>query len=296
MYPISKQKRPLKKDHSDVPSSSGESNFKTVPRHPPVYLFLAVAAFFAVLLGAALADAGPFDLPPSDFDIMDAAEGTQVIGHGHYEVTPNDPRHATAFGEDRFNNGEYDVECDKLELSGDDQLPRMVTFEHTFFSANGTLRRANKANFQTGLASCIRYDNGQPVVLSTVLQFPPDTFGGAMIILPLKDYLLRGQKDGIILHDFNCAPGPKIFKVEARAHPPSTWVHFPGEVVRVDIKPDFGWLNFAAALFLPEIHAWFSLKDDWRFVGGQFTRFYKGPEIILAGVPKTGPKETGANR
>jgi hypothetical protein len=47
----------------------------------------------------------------------------------------------TAFGEDRFNDGEYDTERDKLELLGDDRVPRMVTFEHTFFNADGTLQR-----------------------------------------------------------------------------------------------------------------------------------------------------------
>lgn len=291
---ISKQKRSLTKDRSDVVSGR-ESNSETVPRRASVHFCLAVAALFVVWLGAAMADAGSFDLPPSDFDIIDAAD-TQVIGHAHYEVTPDGPWHATAFGEDRFNDGEYDIERDKLELRSDNQLPRMITFEHTFFNANGTLQRANKANFQTGLASCIQYENGQPVVLSTVLQFPLDTFAGAAIVLPLKDYLLRGKKDGIILHDFNCLPGPQIFKVKTRVHPPSIWAHFPGEVVRVDIEPDFGWLNFVAALFVPKIHAWFSPRDSWRFVGGQFTRFYKGPEIILARVPKMGPKETGANR
>ena len=47
-----------------------------------------------------------------------------------------------------------------------------------------------------------------------------------------------------------------------------------------------GLVSFIAALFVPEIHVWFSPSDDWRFVGGQFTRCYKGPEIILALVPK----------
>ncbi len=66
-------------------------------------------------------------------------------------------------------------------------------------------------------------------------------------------------------------------------------------MARVDIKPDFGWLNFVAALFVPEIRAWFSLSDDSRFVGGKFTQFYKGFEIILALVPKTGQNETSPN-
>jgi hypothetical protein len=227
---LSREKRSLNRDRPDV-ASSDEFNPETAPHCDPVRLCLAVAALVALWLGAAIADAGPFDLPPSDFDIIDAAEGTQRIGHGHYEVSPDGHGNATAFGENRFNDGEYDVERDKLELHGDDQVPRMVTFEHAFFNANGTLQRANKANFQTGLASCIQYENGQPVVLSTMLQFPPDTFAGAAIVIPLKGYLLRGKKSGIVLHDFNCIPGPEILKVKAYPQPPSEWAHFPGEVV-----------------------------------------------------------------
>jgi hypothetical protein len=248
-------------------------------------LGLAVAALVALWLGAVIAYAGPFDFPPSDFNIMNA-DDTQVIGHGHYEVRPDGKEYATALGEDRFDDGEYDLERDKLELRGDDQVPRMVTFEHTFFNADGSLQRVGKANLQTGLASCVEYENGQPLVQSAVLQFPLDTFAGAAVIIPLKGDLLRGQREGITLHDFNCMPGPEIFKVNAYPQPPSEWAHFPGEVVRVDITPDFGLLSFIAALFVPEIHVWFSPSDDWRFVGGQFTRFYKGPEIILALAPK----------
>jgi hypothetical protein len=112
-------------------------------------LCLAVAALVAAWLGAAIAYAGPFDFPPSDFNIMNA-DGTQVIGHGHYEVTHDGNGYGTAFGEDRFNDGQYDIERDKLELRGDNQFPPMVTFKHTFFDANGTLQREAKADFQTG--------------------------------------------------------------------------------------------------------------------------------------------------
>jgi hypothetical protein len=184
------------------------------PRHDLVWLCLVIAAVVALWLSAAMAHAGPFDFPPSDFNIMDA-DGVQVIGHGHYEVTPDGKGYETAFGEDRFNDGEYDIERDKLELHGDDQVPRMITFEHTFFNANGTLQRVSKANLQAGLTSCIQYENSQAVTHSTVLQFPPDTFAGAAIIIPLKGYLLQGKKNGIVLHDFNCIPGPEILKVKA---------------------------------------------------------------------------------
>jgi len=276
----SKQRRSLKKDRSDV-ASDVQPNSESAPRRAPVRHCVAAAALVAWCLSAAIAYAGPFDFPPSDFNIMDAND-TQVIGHGHYEATPDGNGYETALGEDRFNDGEYDIERDKLELRGDDQVPRMVTFEHTFFNPNGSLQRVSEVNFQSGLTSCIQYKNGQAVVHRKVLQFPPDTFAGAAIVIPLKGYLLRGNRSEIVLHDFNCIPGPEILKVKAYPQPPSEWAHFPGEVVRVDIKPDFGWLNVVAALFVPEIRAWFSPSDDWRFVGGNFTRFYKGPMIILA--------------
>ena len=211
------------------------------------------------------------------------ADFKQVIGHGHYEVRLDDNRNAAALGEDRAKDGEYDLERDKLELYAEDRVRRRVTFEHTFFSANGRLQREAKANFQTGLASCMQYENEQPVVRST-LQFPRDTFAGAAVIIALKGNLLLGKETDLALHDFNCMPGPKILKVEAYPQQPSSWVHFPGEVVRVDIKPDFGWVSFVAAIF---VRTWFSLSQGWRLVGAKFTWFYKGPEIaLLAAVPK----------
>ncbi len=270
--------------------SSGKSNHESGSRLL-VWLCLAVAAVIELWLSTAIAYADPFDFPPSDFNILDA-DGTQMIGHGHYEITPDSGGYATVFGEDRFKNGEYDIERDKLELRGDDQIPRMVTFEHTFYKANGTLQRVNRANLESGSASCIQYENGQPVVHSAAVQFPPDTFAGAAIVIALKLDLLRGRTNGIVLHDFNCIPGPGILKVNAYPQPPSEWALFPGELVRVDIKADFGWLNFVTALFVPEIHAWFSPSDNWRFVGGKFRRFYKGPEMILALLPKTNHNET----
>ena len=66
MCRISQQKRSRKKDRSDV-ASSGESNSQTPPREL-VPFCLAAAAPFVVWLIAAIADAGPFDLPPSDFE------------------------------------------------------------------------------------------------------------------------------------------------------------------------------------------------------------------------------------
>jgi hypothetical protein len=88
---ISKQKRSIKKDPFDIKNpltirrsglsaneraeSSGKSNRELAPRHRPVRLCLAAAAFIALWFSATIAYAGPFDFSPSDFNIMDA-DGT----------------------------------------------------------------------------------------------------------------------------------------------------------------------------------------------------------------------------
>lgn len=257
-------------------------------------LCLRLAAPVALWLSAAIVHANPFDFPPSSFNIMDA-NGTQMIGRAHYEVRSEGNGYVTAIGEDRFNDGEYDIERDELEIDGDEQVPRMVAFEHTFFNANGAVQRANKANFQTGLASCIQYEDGRPRALSGVLNFPPDTFAGAAIVIALQGYLAAGNQSGIVLHDFSCIPGPEIIAVRAYPQSPSEWAHFPGRVVQVEIKPDFAWLDLLVALFVPAIRAWFSPSDNWRFVGGRFTRFYKGPEILLVLASNTAHKQSDPN-
>jgi len=215
------------------------------------------------------------------------SESERVIGHGRYEITRLDNGRATALGEDRFDDGEYDVERDDLEFNGD-QIPRMLTFEHAFFNADGTLQRVNKADFQTGRASCTEYQNGKSTVRDTILQVPADTFAGSAIVIPMRGHLTRGERERITLHDFNCIPGPEILGVRAYLQPLSKWAHFSNEVVAVDIKPDFGWLNLLVDPFMPEIRAWFDPADDWRFVGAKFTRYYKGPEILLALRKKQG--------
>jgi hypothetical protein len=273
-------------------TDSRQSNVELASHCDAIRLRLVVLALVALWLGPTIAYAEPFDIIPSDFNILDGA-GAQVIGHGHYEVIRDGKGYATTFGKDRFNNGEYDTERDKLELQGDNRMPRMLTFEHTFFNADGTLQRVNKADLQTGAASCIRYENGQPI-RNAVLQFPTGTFAGSAIVIPLKGSLLLGDRREIVLHDFNCVPGPKILKVNAYPQSPSKWTYFPSEVVRVAIKPDFGWLDFIIAPFVPEMSAWFSPADDWRFVGGQRSSDTPRPRArnrTKGGQPKSGDPE-----
>ena len=49
----------------------------------------------------------------------------------------------------------------------------------------------------------------------------------------------------------------------------------------MDIKPDLGWLGTVIAPFLPELRAWFDPSDNWTLAGGEFSRYYRGPRIML---------------
>jgi hypothetical protein len=234
-----------------------------------------------------------FGLPPTHFEILNQA-GTQVIGHGRYEVVSSGDHLATALGENHFNDGTYDIERDRLVVDGPGKAPRMLTYDHAYYAANGSVERESKANFTTGEVACIRYDNGKADVTSATFELPPDTYSGSLIIVPIRDSMMRGESGPIILHDVNCAPGPKLFKIKARATKRSTWKFYPGELTQIEIEPDLGWLNLVLAPFVPHIKAWFNPANNWTFVGGNFQLYYKGPKVILARVPADYPVKGAA--
>lgn len=237
-----------------------------------------------ILAPARLAFAQNFAIPPTHFKILNKV-GAQVIGQGSYKIVSSGDKLATATGENRFNDGSYDIERDRLELGAPGEAPRMLTYDHAFYAPGGSIQRESKADFATGKVACIRYDNGKAEETSATLNLPPDTYSGSMIIVPIRDRLMRGEPGPLILHDVNCTPGPKLLKIKAYAKKRSTWKFYPGELVEVDIEPDFGWLNLVLAPFIPNIRAWFDPADKWNFVGGNFQLYYKGPKVILARVP-----------
>ena len=229
--------------------------------------------------------AGQLDFPPvADFDIL-SADGSQVIGHTHFTLSPEASGSQLIYIESRFLNGEHDIEQNRLADRGPNELPVLKTYEHSFFNPGGTLVRQAKADFLSGQASCLIYDNGEQKVYTATLNLPADTYAGSALLIPLQRHLSQGSKDPVEFHDFTCVPGPKVVAVSAAAKELTRWVHYPGETLEVDVKPEFGWLDFVIAPFVPKMHAWFNPTDSWNFVGGQLTRYYKGPQIILARVP-----------
>lgn len=249
-----------------------------------------------VLLIPSVLLAGQLDFPPvADFDIL-SADGSQVIGHTHFTLSPESSGSQLIYIESRYRSREYDIEKNRLQDRGSNELPVLQTYEHSFFSPGGVLVHRAKADFRSGQASCLIYDNGERKVYTATLNLPADTYAGSALVIPLQRHLSEHSKDPVEFHDFTCVPDPRVVTVKAAAKELTRWTHYPGETLEVDVKPEFGWLDFVIAPFVPKIHAWFNPADSWNFVGGQFTRYYKGPQIILARIPPgTTPPPDGIN-
>jgi hypothetical protein len=213
------------------------------------------------------------------FEVLNV-DGTKVIGYSHYELSRGDHNLLVGRGAARFKDGEYDVEYDTLEARPD-QPPAMLTLDHKFYNADGSMQRAIAADFRTGQASCTRYQNGVAQTDSAKLAFTQDSYGGSTVVLPLEHYLAQGATKPIKLQAFNCLPEPRLIAVKARVQKPSRWSHYPGQTVEVDIKPDLGWLDLVVAPFLPQLRAWFDPSDNWTLAGGEFSRYFQGPRIML---------------
>ena len=119
---------------------------------------------------------------------------------------------------------------------------------------------------------------------SAVLTIPAGTYAGAAQILFIMERLRQKEHD-TQFHSFNCAPQPTI--IEARtvlADRLSSWWMHPGDLIKVEIMPDFGWLDLLIAAFIPKMYTWFDPSNNWKFVGGLSDRFYKGPHVLIVRV------------
>jgi hypothetical protein len=233
------------------------------------------------VLAAPSANAANLGFRTADFMILNAS-GANVIGSVHFNVDDSHPGTEVVSSEAHYQDGQYDVERDEFDTSNARGLPAMSAYRHNFFRRDRSLFLEAAVNFLTGEAECANYQGAKPLVIKKTLSFPPDSYAGAAVMLPLQKSLRTGSDGPIVMHDFACMPDPRIVKVEAYAQTPAPWSHYPGELVSTNIKPDLGWLGYVIAPFLPEMHAWFSPSDDFHFVGAEFARFYKGPQVIFA--------------
>src|ERR1700730_7327308 len=107
----------------------------------------ARALLAACLLMHALADrvaAANLDFSAADFAIFSAKDGNQ-IGAVHYAVTAPGPGRALVSSLARYADGQYDIERDEFDTTGDGELPLMSAYEHTFYRSGGATFLSTKA-------------------------------------------------------------------------------------------------------------------------------------------------------
>jgi len=225
--------------------------------------------------------ANVLDFPPTSFTILNPDTGV-AMGRSRYRVDLAGDG-GTLHGEDHYFDDQSDVETSRLRTIAGDELPRLAEFDHTFFNSDGTVLMRAHLDFTSGAATCIDNLPGQESTQSAVVSIPDDTWAGASVVLPIQDFLRAGNKGASRpLHIFTCAPGPKIFSISVQVDPGNAvWSAYGAEALRVEVRPDFGWLNVFATAFVPRLHAWFDPNEGLAFVGDEATRYYKGPRIML---------------
>jgi hypothetical protein len=238
-----------------------------------------IGAVFLLLWSRPGAAASLPHLGTFNFEVWNA-DGTEVIGHSQYELSRGEDNLLIGRGSAYFKDGEHDLEYDTLEARPD-QPPLMLTLAHRFYNPDGSMQRAMAADFRTGEASCTRYQNGIAQTDSAKLDFTPDSYGGSAVILPLEQYLAQHSSGPLRLRALNCIPKPRLIAVKVRVRRPSRWSYYPGQTVEVDAKPDLGWLDAVIGPFLPKFRAWFDPSKDWIMAGGEFSRYFRGPRIML---------------
>jgi hypothetical protein len=242
----------------------------------------AVAIVLIAALGAP-AFAEPPDLlgvGAPDFVIL-SPDATSRIGRTHYSIIKRGGA-LILRGENRFDSGQYDIETSRLTPASGGGLPTLVDFNHMFYNAEGTVMLESHADLRTGLASCIDRRSSAPQLAAAPIEFPPNTWAGASVILPIQRFLRDGGHGKLSLRVFNCAPSPKVLAVEVTPDPAPTRLpgYLPG-AIEIEAKPDFGWLDFIVAPFVPKLRAWFDPGRDFEFVGARLERYYRGPRILM---------------
>jgi hypothetical protein len=222
------------------------------------------------------------DFPPTSFKIY-SEDGSEVVGQSHYFVERLGSGQLRLHGDNHYLNGQRDIELDTMELKPGEPVPRLKHFSHVYYKPDGSLFIAGTADLRSGAASCTDEENGQSQRYIDQFDFPPDTYAGASILIPIEHALRSGVTVPVRMHFFDCTPKPKLLVIEASPNRSGPgWQYYPGQLVEVLAKPDLGWLDLIAAPFLPTMHAWFNPAEGFSYVGGGINRyFYSKAHVML---------------
>jgi len=257
------------------------SKQRLMSHRPLPALGLIVLAALWCLVPPASSQAGELDFPETDYTLR-SNDGAQIIGNAHFGGVTDGNGLTTLRGEYNYLDGEHDVDESTLRPGVAGKPPTLVRQHHLFFFANGSRNRESSVDIAAGRGSCTIYTDGKPQRSTEKFTFPSNTYAGDAVMLPLRRFVAEGGKGTTSFYAFNCIPGPKLLKVTVTASPPAPWEYFPGpDLSKVDVKPDFGWINVVIAPFLPEIRAWFQSRPDYFFMGCSTSRYYKGLKYLM---------------
>jgi hypothetical protein len=268
-------------------SQSFSQSFKSVNRGQAGFAAIAITIALALAANAALAeDRDPLGFGIADYTIL-SRDLTTVLGHTRYSVTP-DGSTLVLRGDNRFLNGEYDHETDRLRVHAPGAVPALVSYEHAYFDRTGSPTRTTRADFTTGDAECLTYTPGG--VVETVVDhfdFPPDTYAGASLLIRIE-YALRADSSATLrIHAYSCVPGPRLITLEVTPRAGVRWDLYSREALAVDARPTLGWWDVVLVPFLPKLRAWFDPADRFSFLGGSTQRYYRGPWVELLREPNS---------
>ena len=271
----------------------GIATIWSVTTKPPKLGRRGQAVFASILLAilsnshAAAAPAPPvLGLIGGDFTILRPGT-TEVLGHARYAFERAGTDEVLR-GENRYLDGEYDIETDHLELSASTGAPTLAAYEHWFYARGGAPLMSVGLDIKSGMGLCVHYNGVNAETQSRSLSFPSDTYAGASLLIPITYGLLGNQGDRISAHFFACAPGPQLFAIQGKTRGGMRWAHFDGDAVVVEVRPKLGWWDFLILPFVPKIRAWFDPADGFSYLGGELQRYYRGPEVELVRDRKAG--------
>lgn len=203
-----------------------------------------------------------------------------VIGHAHYTIKDlGDTVEIT--GDTRYLDGERDWEHIVLQHRSPNPLPLAKSFQANYLGSNGSPQLIEKADFQSGEASCRWSSQFDDNSYEDALEVPPDTYAGAASVVPLEYALKKGDQSARF-HVFDCAPKPAIYTIDAKLEGGvARWSYYPGELAQMGLTPDLGWLNMVAKPFIPDISVWFDPREGYQYVGTVKDRFYRGRSVVL---------------
>jgi hypothetical protein len=248
---------------------------------PILAMVLLMAALLCVCgeSRAAAVDIREMLASPVDLTVYSPDHKT-VLGHAHFTIRESG-KTVEILGDTRYLDGQRDWEQVVLQYHDPNPLPLLKSFHANYLNSRGAPQLIEKADVESGAASCRWSNELDDNFYEDTLDFPSDTYVGAASVVPLE-YALKKGSQTVRFHVFDCAPKPNVYTIDAKLQDGvARWSMYPGELAQMGLTPDLGWLNYVAKPFIPDISVWFNPHQGFQYVGTAKDRYYRGESLVL---------------